>query len=324
MPSVCTWVGSNNGRRASRSPSWLHCWGRWAADAFAVKAAIVGKAIDEQELVPLLVEAAGGVGELASSEGEDEDEDEADEVAGNMAQGLVTRMLAARVNGRRLLSAAACESIAADAAFRCCRTGALCDSSRVQKARRSEICTRLMCAVAHEQLSVAAAGSVGLSELTLGSLAASAADSLGSQRQSSDGDGAPGGVAPATPPPVVRRHRGLITTDSLRALETLPSFPVPAHLAAMVDNAVGGRDGLMRDLVYNAATKNDAIQKQIVGGALDGAKCFGVAMTSMACVGRCVPWQPADRAAPLPHTHTHTHTSTHARTHACTHTHTHA
>ena len=142
-----------------------------AADAFAVKAAIVGAAFDEQQLVPLLVEAAGGVGDQDAGDDDDDDDEEeeaeADEVAGDMACGLVTRMLAARVGGRRLLSAAACESIAADAAFRCCRTGALCDSSRLQKARRSEICTRLMCAVAHEKLSVVAAGSVGSSELTL-------------------------------------------------------------------------------------------------------------------------------------------------------------
>lgn len=138
-----------------------------AADAFAVKAAIVGAAFDEQQLVPLLVEAAGGVGDQdAGDEDDDDEEAEADEVAGDMARGLVTRMLAARVGGRRLLSAAACESIAADAAFRCCHTGALCDISRLQKARRSEICTRLMCAVAHEQPRVAAAGGVGSSELS--------------------------------------------------------------------------------------------------------------------------------------------------------------
>ena len=55
-----------------------------AADAFAVKAAIVGNAIEKQERVPLLVEAAGGVGDQAAGDDEDEDDAEADEVAGEI------------------------------------------------------------------------------------------------------------------------------------------------------------------------------------------------------------------------------------------------
>ena len=47
-----------------------------AADAFAVKAAIVGAAFDEQQLVPLLVEAAGGVGDQDAGDDDDDDDDE--------------------------------------------------------------------------------------------------------------------------------------------------------------------------------------------------------------------------------------------------------
>ena len=197
-----------------------------------------------------------------------------------------------------------------------------------QVQRRSKYLVRLLCALAHEDPTLAQATSVRLSEFscsaqrTPANAAAMASAAGAAQQQTAEPPpGSPGGGEAAAPAAAAALTPGIkvqanvegvlplaLNSTAIATQGALAFQPraVPARLRCLIVQAMGQPDQFMTDLVHAAARADDRVHRALVGQALDGggAKLMGAAVCDMA---RGVAWwsrtgRAAACAMPLPPT----------------------
>ena len=215
-------MGSDANRPAERATAFVA--GLMAElgqdDARDVSRLVIGDAFDRSELGTLLVEVIRA-GDEDDGEPHSDSSEEAEEEGGvrEEARRLVAHLLDAVISARRpVLGAGACEWLACAAARKCMRVSATNDRSEMAKQKRSDIFTRVMCELAHEDLDNAMGSDLSDSLFTYCSMSGSAASQvggLGISPASAGGDAQGQGQAGGTPEPP-RRGGGVINTGNLQ------------------------------------------------------------------------------------------------------------